>query len=149
MAGGGRRQPRSLPHRDFDIGVGAGSPDAQAAAGAGGRAARRFSGMKKERVSIAIPTGALLSGALKILGRSGVAMFALSAIKDAQYGIYMVADASGGTSADAHTSIRASKPAVKRSHGSCSLTVVATARISTSSCSATAWKRSARAITLW
>ena len=29
--------------------------------------------MKKERVSIAIPTGALLPGALKILGRSGVA----------------------------------------------------------------------------
>src|SRR5882757_8536816 len=29
-------------------------------------------------------------------------MFALSAIKDAQYEIYMVADASGGTSADAH-----------------------------------------------
>jgi nicotinamidase-related amidase len=30
------------------------------------------------------------------------AMFALSAIKDAQYEIYMVADASGGTSVDAH-----------------------------------------------
>lgn len=29
-------------------------------------------------------------------------MFALSAIKDAQYEIYMVVDASGGTSADAH-----------------------------------------------
>jgi nicotinamidase-related amidase len=29
-------------------------------------------------------------------------MFALSAIKDAQYEIYMVADASGGTSVDAH-----------------------------------------------
>ncbi|AMN39772.1 hydrolase [Rhodoplanes sp. Z2-YC6860] len=29
-------------------------------------------------------------------------MFALSAIKDAQYEIYMVADASGGTSSDAH-----------------------------------------------
>ena len=34
---------------------------------------RRFAVMKKERVSIAIPTGALLPGALALLGRSGVA----------------------------------------------------------------------------
>ena len=48
-------------------------PDANAATGAGGGPPGRIAGMKRERVAIALPTGALLPGALKILGRAGVA----------------------------------------------------------------------------
>jgi ATP phosphoribosyltransferase len=62
-----------LPQRRVDYLDGTGAARKDSAAGAGGRTARGIPGVKKERVAIALPTGVLLPGALKLLGRSGVA----------------------------------------------------------------------------